>query len=211
MTSPNPFSEKDIIIESIKQVGGILRSIVSKLSGQYVLIFGIALLIITAVTGVYIAMLESPAYEILWLPYCLLGAGIVIIILWFISNKIQKNYISPHLLSSSSEKFTSSLRKKLRFLDEITNESDADQLIQASEELVEFIENLPPNGKFYAKQIKELTRFNGGGFSFSYSPSREELDRFREGLKKSHKEYRLQLQKSRNKILALVDEFLQVQ
>ncbi len=211
MTNPNPFSEKDVISESIKQIGETLRSIVSKLSGQYVLIFGVALLIIAAVTGSYIAALESPAYEILWLPYVLLGTGIVIIILWFIGNKINKSHTASHSINLSSDKFGVSLRKRLQFLDEITDESDADELQQASNELVEFIESLPPNGKFYAKQIKELTQFHGGGFSFSYSPSKKELEKFQEQLRNSHIEYRQQLRESRNKIFALVDEFIQAQ
>lgn len=206
MTNPNPFSEKDVVLEGMKEIGKTLRSIVSKLSGQYVLLFGIAVMLI-AIAGLYIATLNPTTDEIRIFPYALLVFGVAIIILWLIGNLVSKNFTNSHTIKSSDEKFGSSIHKRLRFLDEINEDSDANELIKASDDLVNFIKNLP-RGEYCAEEIKKITNFTGGGFSLG---SEEDLDKFRKQLKISEKEYRQQLQKSRSRIFALVNEFLQTQ
>jgi hypothetical protein len=208
MTHPNPLKEKDVVLEGVREIGKTLRSIVSKLSGQYVLLFGIAVMLI-AIAGLYIATLNPSVYEIRAFPYALLAFGVVIIILWLIGNLVNKNAINSHITKSSNEKFGSSLHKRLRYLDKITDGSDADELIKASDDLVKFIKNLP-HGEYYAEEIKKITRFTEGILSFNYVTGKG-LDEYHENLKRSHREYKQQLLESRRQIYTLVDEFLKIQ
>lgn len=101
-----------------------------------------------------------------------------------------------------------SIYTRLRFLDTIGNDSDADELETAANDLVRFIEKIP-QGSYFLVKIGELTRRPSISFAYSYG-GRTKNDASPD-MKEHSRNYRQQLRDARDEIYALVDELLRLQ
>ncbi len=109
------------------------------------------------------------------------------------------------LASARNNSLSQSIYARLKFLDTIQDDSDADDLEKAANDLVQFIENIP-KGSYCAGRIRELTRRPGIMFVYSYA-GRAENDVIPD-MKKHSREYQQQLRDKRAEIHDAVDEFL---
>ena len=98
---------------------------------------------------------------------------------------------------------------RLKFLDEIEDNTDITELQKRSQELIDFVVNLEM-GKFYSERISELIKKpRYASITAIGNPASEARDRERRI--KEAKEYRQILRSNRDAVLALVVELLRFQ
>ena len=107
-----------------------------------------------------------------------------------------------------NESINQSLHARLKFLDNITDDSDVDKLEESAGDLISFIKDMP-HGSYYAKRITQLTSVRGA-FSYNYVDTKG-LDTFRAQVEESNKSYRQQLREARAEVYALIDELSRLQ
>lgn len=98
---------------------------------------------------------------------------------------------------------------RLKFLDAVEDNADADELDRNAIELIEFVNELEM-GSFYGKRLSELIRkpYAVGGFVLGDSYSER---MYQEAQKEHDQEYRMQLRQVRENVLTLVVELLRYQ
>ena len=119
--------------------------------------------------------------------------------------KLFREYKDPTILKPQFHP----LFIRLKFVDIIKDDFDAEELDLQAKELIEFVEELEM-GSFYAKRLSELIRKpRYAGVWSSGDPSAEH--RRRQAQQKYAQEYRLQLRNGRDKVYALTVELLRFQ
>src|SRR5687768_7796446 len=80
--------------EGIKQVGQIIKEIVSRLNNQPAFLFGIASMLLAVVVFISIAAFVPTNSALSWFPYAFLVFGLVLIIFsYFSSEKIEQHIL----------------------------------------------------------------------------------------------------------------------
>jgi hypothetical protein len=114
-----------------------------------------------------------------------------------------RTYKDPAILSPQFEP----LFKRLRFLDDITDTHDANELSENAEELCSFISVLNM-GEFYSTKVNKLVKYPPHAYVValgSWDPEHQA------SVKRHHKEYREQLRCARHEVYSLAVELLRYQ
>jgi hypothetical protein len=101
------------------------------------------------------------------------------------------------------------LLNRARFLDTITEDSDADELEDRAAELADFVAALQM-GEFYSKKVKHILDKPAYGFAFTPGDPAS-MQRYAKARAEQAREYRNQLRHVRSEIYALLVELLRFQ